>query len=108
MSSSDTVTVIEKWKRWERTLTSSRIYSNPFFTHDLKVTYTSPTWKTYSVYGFWDGGPTFRIRFMSNEIGIWNWKTTFSDTDNSGLQIEAEVSMLQPTVAIIPYIDMAI
>jgi len=85
MSSSDTVTGIEKWKRWEKTFTSSKTYSNPFLNHDLKVTYTSPTGETYSSYGFWDGGTTFKIRFMFNEIGKWNWKTTFSDTENIGL-----------------------
>ena len=85
MLSSGLLIEAEKWERWEKTLTSSKTYSNPFLDHDLKVTYTSPTGKTYSSYGFWDGGTAFRIRFMFNEIGSWNWKTTFSDTDNSGL-----------------------
>jgi len=85
MLSSGLLIEAEKWERWEKTLTSSKTYSNPFLDHNLKVTYTSPTGKTYSSYGFWDGGTAFRIRFMFNEIGSWNWKTTFSDTDNSGL-----------------------
>ena len=85
MLNSSTAMGAEKWKRWEESLTSSKNYSNPFLNHDLKVTYTSPTGKTYSSYGFWDGGTTFKIRFMFNETGSWNWKTTFSDADNSGL-----------------------
>jgi hypothetical protein len=74
---------VETWKRWETTLTSSEIYANPFLDHDLKVTYTSPTGRTYTSYGFWDGGTTFKIRFMFNEPGRWDWQTTFSDTSNN-------------------------
>ena len=75
----------ETWTRWETTLTSTKTYVNPFLDHELKVTYTSPTGKIYTSFGFWDGEKTFRIRFMSNERGQWSWHTAFSDTDNRGL-----------------------
>jgi len=76
---------VDTWNRWETTLTSSKTYANPFLDHDLKVTYTSPTGKTYTSYGFWDGAAVFKIRFMFNEPGHWRWQTTFSDTHNSAL-----------------------
>jgi len=79
----------ETWKRWEVALTSSKIYGNPFLDHDLKVTYTSPTGKTYKSYGFWDGAKVFKIRFMFNEPGRWIWQTTFSDTNNRGLHLRS-------------------
>jgi hypothetical protein len=75
----------ETWNRWETTLTSSKIYANPFLNHDLKVKYTSPTGKTYTSFGFWDGTTVFKIRFMFNEPGCWHWQTSFSDMNNSGL-----------------------
>ena len=75
----------ETWTRWEATLTSTKTYTNPFLDHTLKVTYTSPAGRAYTSHGFWDGGTTFRIRFMFNEPGHWRWQTTFSDADNRGL-----------------------
>src|SRR5205823_3739392 len=45
--------------------------------------------ETNQVYGFWDGGKTWRVRFSPNVPGRWSFKTTCSDTDNKGLHDRA-------------------
>jgi hypothetical protein len=76
---------VQKWQRWEKSFTSSKTYDNPYVNVTLNVVYTSPSGKTYNSKGFWDGGSTFKIRFMFPETGTWQYRTTCSDTTNSGL-----------------------
>ena len=91
---------IEAWTKWETALTSSKTYTNPYADVTVAVTYTSPTNKTYNTYGFWDGGSTFKLRFMfPPEIGNWSWRTTSSDTTNTGLHGK------NGTVPVTPYIS---
>src|SRR5205823_1709658 len=49
------------------------------------VVFTSPLGETNQVYGFWDSGKTWRVRFSPNLPGRWSYKTTCSDPDNKGL-----------------------
>jgi len=79
------VSAAATWTCWEHTLTSSRAYDNPLLDVVLSVQYTSPTKKTRSCYGFWDGGGNYRIRYMFDEVGTWTWSTSCSDTGNSRL-----------------------
>jgi hypothetical protein len=60
-------------------------YSNPYNDVTLSVTYTGPSGQNIQTYGFWDGGDTFRIRFMFPEVGQWTWETDCSDVTNNGL-----------------------
>jgi hypothetical protein len=76
---------VATWTQWEHTLTSATSYANPYQQVTLTVTYTSASGESFRCYGFWDGGPTFRIRFMFPAQGIWTWKTACSDTGNTGL-----------------------
>ena len=77
---------VEAWTRWETTLTSTKSYVNPYADVTLAVTYTAPSGHQYHTYGFWDGGRTFKLRFMfPPDIGTWTWRTTSSDPTNAGL-----------------------
>jgi hypothetical protein len=76
---------VATWTRWEHTLTSATNYANPYQQVTLTVTYTAASGEILKGYGFWDGGPTFRIRFMSPARGTWIWKTACSDTGNTRL-----------------------
>jgi hypothetical protein len=42
---------------------------------ELAVEFTSPSGKRRSVDGFWDGGETWRVRFMPDEKGMWEYRT---------------------------------
>jgi hypothetical protein len=76
----------QKWTKYELAFSGSIEYENPV--QDLKsmeVTFTSPTGKTKTINAFWDGGKTWKARFMPDETGIWNFITKSSDQKNAGL-----------------------
>ena len=77
--------VISKWARFEQSFRSRVAYSNPLQDATLTVLFTSPIGEIHQLYGFWDGGKTWRVRFSPNLPGQWTFKTTCSDTANSGL-----------------------
>jgi hypothetical protein len=78
-----------KWGRLEQTFKSSVEYSNPFRDTTLRVLFISPQGQTYQIYGFWDGGKTWRARFSPDQLGRWSFKTTCSDPTNNGLHNQA-------------------
>jgi hypothetical protein len=45
----------------------------------------SPSGRRHTIDGFWDGGATWRARFMPDEVGEWVYATVCSDTANAGL-----------------------
>src|SRR6185295_11399382 len=74
--------LVAKWERFERAWESSIAYANPPQEAALTVTFTSPAGEKFNVYGFWDGGRTWRVRFAPNLAGQWSFTTTCSDTAN--------------------------
>jgi hypothetical protein len=58
---------------WEATLKSSRRYFNPFTEVTIIATFRSPSGKVHEVEGFYDGEQTWKVRFMPDEIGRWQW-----------------------------------
>lgn len=77
--------LVAKWERFERVWESSVAYANPPQEATLTATFTSPIGEKFAVYGFWDGGRTWRLRFAPNLAGQWSYTTTCSDTANTGL-----------------------
>jgi len=87
---------IERWNTWEIALNSSRDYGNPFQDVELTETFIhKKTGKSVTVNGFYDGNSTWRIRFMPNEIGEWNYKTQSNDPDINGK--EGQIVCVKPT-----------
>jgi hypothetical protein len=80
--------VTPKWGRFEQAFTSSTTYTNPLQEASLRVQFTSPLGETAQVYGFWDGGRTWRVRFAPNQPGRWTFYTTCSDPGNTGLNAQ--------------------
>lgn len=78
-----------KWERFERTFESSTTYTNPVQQAALAAVFISPAGETNKVYGFWDGGGTWRVRFSPNQLGKWTYTTTCSDSQNKGLHGQA-------------------
>ena len=77
----------EIWSRLELSFQSDKAYENPLY--ELKhfyATFTSPTGRQHKIYGFWDGGQEFRIRFAPDEVGLWTYTTDCADKENAGLQ----------------------
>ena len=75
-----------KWHKYELTFTGSSAYENPI--QDLRffeVTFTSPSGTKKTINGFWDGGVTWKARFMPYETGKWTFETISSDPKNNGL-----------------------
>src|SRR6266850_1228702 len=78
-------TVVAKWDRFEKAFKSSVGYSNALQEATLTVVFTSPLGETNLMYGFWDGGKTWRVRFSPDQIGRWHFRTACSDASNRGL-----------------------
>src|SRR5689334_11201978 len=70
---------VPKWQRFELKLESSGAYANPVQEANLTAIFTSPGGSSRKVYGFWDGGNSWKIRFAPNEAGRWTYKTICSD-----------------------------
>lgn len=77
--------IVAKWGRFEHTFRSSVNYPNALQDATLTVLVTSPLGETNRVYGFWDGGRTWRVRFSPNQPGRWSFTTICSDASNRGL-----------------------
>jgi hypothetical protein len=85
------------WQRAEWSLESSIVYDNPLQDARLTATFRAPSGKQHKVYGFWDGGTTWRVRFAPDELGEWHYQTTCSDQDNSGLQTQGTFEVTPAT-----------
>jgi hypothetical protein len=66
---------VPKWGRFETAFTSETRPDDPFQEVDLGVTFRSPSRRTHTVRGFWDGGTTWRVRFSPDETGTWTFTT---------------------------------
>ncbi|HVU16619.1 MAG TPA: DUF4038 domain-containing protein [Candidatus Didemnitutus sp.] len=71
------------WEKQEITLTARRTYENPYVDVVVWLDLRGPGFAK-RVYGFWDGGQTYRVRFLATVPGHWTW-TTGSNTDDPGL-----------------------
>src|SRR5260370_14145494 len=81
----DTQPGVAKWERFEKAFESASSYANPVQEASLTAVFTSPSGSSFRVYGFWDGGRTWRIRFAPDAEGKWTYKTSCSDAKNRGL-----------------------
>ncbi len=78
------VSVAETWVANEITIISDTWYDNPYTDVDVDLILTDGN-VTYTIPGFWDGGYTWKVRFMCPTEGIWTYRTVCTDTSNTGL-----------------------
>jgi hypothetical protein len=72
--------VIGKWELVEFSFKNEKIYDNPFRDVALIGEFRNlKSGRELKIYGFYDGGYIWRIRFMPNEEGEWKYKLYFSD-----------------------------
>jgi hypothetical protein len=72
------------WETQEITLEAAREYPNPYVDVTVWIELTGPGFNK-KVYGFWDGGRTFKVRFVATTPGEWRWKVSATPADDSGL-----------------------
>ncbi len=78
---------VHVWDRVELTFVAARTYANPYNDVDVWVDLTGPSFKK-RVYGFWDGGRTFKVRLAATRAGNWSW-TSGCSTSDQGLDRKA-------------------
>ncbi len=69
----------ETWRAIDIPLECPHNYSNPFLDVDVIGEFTGPDGEIIRLYGFWDGGSRWVIRFAPTCVGIWSYKTYASD-----------------------------
>lgn len=78
---------VHVWEKLELTFTSAHAFSNPYTDVTVWVDLKGPGF-CKRVYGFWDGGNTFRVRIVAIAPGIWRRKSGSKPSD-SGLASES-------------------
>jgi hypothetical protein len=68
------------WEKQELAFTASRDFANPYADATVWVDLTGPNFQK-RVYGFWDGGRTFRVRVVAMAPGTWRWRSGSSPRD---------------------------
>ncbi len=72
------------WEMQEIILQSQRDYANPYADVMVWIDLKGPGFAK-RVYGFWDGGRTWRVRFVAMAPGDWTWTTGSDQPSDSGL-----------------------
>ncbi len=72
-------TAVGLWDRFEASVQNTKSYGDPYRDVTLNVTYTRPGGGTVSFWGFYDGGTTWKLRFMPDRTGTWSYSASFSD-----------------------------
>lgn len=68
------------WEKQEVTLTAAKTYANAYTGVTVWLDLSGPGFSK-RVYGFWDGGQTFRVRIAATAPGTWRWRSGSSPSD---------------------------
>lgn len=75
--------VIHIWDKKDIELSSKNEYDNPYTEVEVWVDLKGPDFDK-RVYGFWDGGNSFKVRVTATTPGEWSWSSG-SNQDDDGL-----------------------
>jgi hypothetical protein len=75
---------VHVWETQEITLEAARDYANPYVDAQVWIELTGPGFHK-RIHGFWDGGRTFKVRFVATAPGEWRWKARATPADDQGL-----------------------
>jgi hypothetical protein len=75
---------VHVWELQEIIFQASRDYANPYADVDCWIELSGPNFKK-RVYGFWDGGRTWRVRFVAPAPGEWTWRSGSNQSEDVGL-----------------------
>ncbi len=74
------------WRRFETVFVSDQAFDNPLYdAPGVTVLFTAPSGRTLTRIAFWDGGRDWRVRFMPDETGTWQYISRCGDKKNTGL-----------------------
>src|SRR5688500_2603723 len=68
------------WEMQEITLAATRDHANPYVEVECWVDLEGPGFKR-RVWGFWDGGRTFKVRVVATAPGQWSWRAGSNQGD---------------------------
>ncbi len=75
---------VHVWETQEIILQAAHDYANPYADVECWAQLDGPGFAR-RVYGFWDGGRTFRIRLVATAPGEWRWKVGSNQAADPGL-----------------------
>lgn len=75
---------VHVWETQEITFQAAAEYANPYVDVDCWIELEGPGF-TKRVHGFWDGGRTFKVRFVATAAGEWRWKSGSNRPEDAGL-----------------------
>jgi hypothetical protein len=75
---------VHVWDVQEVVLQASGTYANPYADVECWIELEGPGFER-RVYGFWDGGRTFRVRFVATAPGEWRWRSGSNQPGDDGL-----------------------
>jgi hypothetical protein len=76
--------VVRIWEMHEITLTAEQRYDNYYTEVTCWVELEGSNF-SQRVYGFWDGGNSFKVRVVATEAGEWTWTSGSNQTGDEGL-----------------------
>jgi uncharacterized protein DUF4038/uncharacterized protein DUF5060/collagenase-like protein with putative collagen-binding domain len=74
---------VHTWQKQELSFTAAHLFTNPYTDVTVWVDLKGPGFHK-RVYGFWDGGRTFKVRLLATAPGSWSW-TSDSEPRDPGL-----------------------
>ncbi len=75
---------VHPWEKQEITFEASRNYPNPYADVVCWIELAGPGFAR-RVYGYWDGGRIFKVRFVATAPGEWSWHSASNQPDDTGL-----------------------
>lgn len=82
---------VSLWGRFEVAVEHVGVYEDPYADATLRAEFVSPSGRRWSWWGFYDGGRTWRVRFMPNVVGRWRYRLRFDDESAAGREGSFEV-----------------
>lgn len=84
-------TPVPLYRVYEQSITNTNAYGNSFTDVTLTATFTAPSGRKVSFWGFYDGdgaggqtGNVWKLRFMPDELGAWTYTYAWSDGTPGG------------------------
>ena len=75
---------VHVWEVQEITFAAAGNYANPYVDVECWVELEGPGFQR-RVYGFWDGGRTFKVRLVATASGDWSWRAASNHPEDAGL-----------------------
>ncbi|MCB9423392.1 MAG: DUF5060 domain-containing protein [Ardenticatenaceae bacterium] len=84
MTTNEKTTMIEQWGLFELALKGTS-QGNPFLEVEFSATFHQGD-KSIRTTGFYDGGGTYRVRFMPGSQGVWRYQTASNLPELNGIE----------------------